>query len=258
VREAFGRCVRYGRLIGDAGTLRIEEDRSAVRIVLAVDAGVARPADEAIDALLALQVRTARLLRESRALSPLRVLLERREPSPSEPFHRCFRAPITFAAGVNLLEFARSDFEAPLLAGNADLTRRVDEVLARYVARLDGRQIVSRLRAAIVERLPDGEPAQDAVARALGLSARTLQRRLTDEGTSYQDVLDGARAELARAYLDEGWSVTEAAFMLGFADISSFSRAFRRWTGQRPSAHRHGADHRTGAARLRTTPRSRS
>jgi AraC-like DNA-binding protein len=257
LREAFNRCARYGRLIGEAGTLRIEAGRSTYRVVLEVAPGTARPADEAVDALTALQVRIARLLHESRAVSPLRVLLERREPVPSEPFHRYFRAPIRFAAGANLLEFTRADFEAPLLTGNVDLTRRVDEVLARYMARLDHRQIVSRVRAAIVERLPDGEPAQDAVARALGLSARTLQRRLTDEGASYHDLLDGARAELAGSYLAEGWSVTEAAFMLGFADISSFSRAFRRWTGRPPSAHRATSGQPADAAPPETPRRRR-
>ena len=234
LREAFGRLVRYGRLVGDAATPRIEERAGRVRIVLAL-AGTGPVAAEAIDALLALMVRVARQLSDDRRLSPLRVELTRAEPTPSEPFRRFFQAPVRFAGDHNLLEFAAATVDARLPAGNAEVARRIDEVLARYLARLDDHQLLSRMRAAVVERLPDGEPSQAAIARALGLSVRTLQRRLAEEGTSYQAILDGARAELARVYLAEGWSVTETAFTLGFSDTSSFSRAFRRWTGKAPS-----------------------
>jgi AraC-like DNA-binding protein len=76
---------------------------------------------------------------------------------------------------------------------------------------------------------------QDAVARALNQSPSTLQRRLRKEGTSYQTLLDSTRRELALHYLREGeHSIADVAFMLGFADQSNFTRAFRRWTGKTP------------------------
>src|SRR5262249_42554804 len=153
-------------------------------IVLDVAPGPARPADEALDAFLSLQLRTARLLRDSRELSPLRVELERVEPSPSEPFRRFFRAPVRFAARMNFLELARSDFEATLPARSPDLARQIDEVLGRSVARLDQQPIVGLARSVIAERLPDGEPSERSVARTLGMSTRTLQRRLTAAGAS--------------------------------------------------------------------------
>jgi AraC-like DNA-binding protein len=250
LRDAFTRLVRYGRIVGDAATPRLDDRGTRVRLVLA-PTGLAQVPDEAIDALLALLVRVARLLSDRRQLSPLCVELARAAPTPSEPFRDFFRAPITFGARTNLLEFAAADVDARLPAGNTDLAHRIDEVLARYVARLDDRQILSRLRAVVVERLPDGEPSQSAVARALGVSVRTLQRRLAAEGASYQAILDGARAELARIYLAEGWSVTEIAFTLGFSDTSSFSRAFRRWTGTAPSARRSRIALRDGRSTLR-------
>ena len=79
------------------------------------------------------------------------------------------------------------------------------------------------------------EPSHAAVATALNLSEKTLQRRLQDENTSYQQMLDEVRRDLAQHYLREGpMSVCEVTFRLGFSDQSSFTRAFRRWTGVTP------------------------
>jgi AraC-like DNA-binding protein len=182
-------------------------------------------------------IRVARVLRDNPALAPARVEMQRAEPSPSEPFRRLFRAPIAFRARQNMIEFSADEAEACLPTGNAELARRIDEVVARYVARLDDQLILHRVRAALIDRLPDGEPPQPSIARIIGMSSRTLQRRLAAEGTSYQTILAETRAELARSYLAAGWSVTDTAFTLGFADANSFSRAFRRWTGMPPSAH---------------------
>ena len=236
LREGFQRLARYSRMIGDVAAPRLETADDRVRLVLDVT-GPTRLPDEAVDALLALVVRVARVLRDNPALTPTRVEMQRVEPSPSEPFRRLFRTPIAFRARQNVIEFSSDEAEARLPTGNAELARRIDEVVARYVARLDDQQILHRVRAALIDRLPDGEPPQRSIARIIGMSSRTLQRRLAAEGTSYQTILAETRAELARSYLAAGWSVTDTAFTLGFADANSFSRAFRRWTGRPPSAH---------------------
>ncbi len=237
LKEAFERMVRYGRFATDAAGFRLETIGERYRVAVAFSPGATRPCDEALDAFLALQVRTVRNLADRRELSPLAVQLERPEPSPSEPFHELFRAPIRFSAAENALEFGRAELEAPLPSANAELARRSDEVLSHFLAELDQVRVVSRVRAAVAQRLGAGEPHEESVARTLGMSARTLQRRLADEGTSYHQILKQMREQLARAYIREGWSVTEVAFTLGFGDTSSFSRAFKRWTGVAPSEY---------------------
>lgn len=233
--DALRRVVRYSRIISDAATLRLVDRDDGSEFILDVADGV-ETADEALDAFLSLVVRAARTLRDDRLFGPRRVDLVRPIPTPSEPFRRFFRVPVRFSAPANVLEFAREDLETPVPAGNAELARRFDEVLLRYSSQFDDALLVSRVRACITERLPDGDPSQQRVAQALGMGARTLQRRLADEGTSFQAILNDTRAELARAYLKDGWTVTEVAFALGFQDMSSFSRAFRRWTGSAPRA----------------------
>jgi AraC-like DNA-binding protein len=136
---------------------------------------------------------------------------------------------------VNAVEFRRADVEQRLPAGNAELARSSDEVLVRYLARVQDARISSRVQQALLEALPDGTPSKPTVARRLGMSARNLQRHLASEGTSFSALLNEARITLARNYVDEGrLSVTEIAFVLGFADTSTFSRAFKRWTGVAP------------------------
>ena len=87
--------------------------------------------------------------------------------------------------------------------------------------------------------MPDGPPNQKQIAQALHVSNRTLQRKLKDEGTSFVDLLQDTRLQLAQKYLAQpGRSVVEITYMLGFSEPSTFSRAFKRWTGQAPADYR--------------------
>ncbi len=237
LRDAFGRFVRYGNLVSDAARIELLDAGALTRFRLILPKGPGRPADEAIDAILALVARTARMLSGDK-VRPVSVQLERPEPSPSEAFQKVFRAPVRFGQRENVLEFTAADLDERLPAGNADLARLNDEVVTHYLARIERTRGSSRLRSWLIDRLPGGEPSAQAAAHALGMSLRNLQRRLQDEGTTYRQALNGLRQEIACAYIEEGrTSVTEIAFLLGFADTSSFSRAFRRWTGRSPRAY---------------------
>ena len=92
------------------------------------------------------------------------------------------------------------------------------------------------------------EPSQEEVAEQLHMSPRTLQRRIGDSGTTYKEILDKTRHALAMAYLSAPQhSVSDVTYLLGFSCDSSFTRAFRRWTGQSPSDWRAGVGTRAGA-----------
>lgn len=100
---------------------------------------------------------------------------------------------------------------------------------------------VERVRSALLELLPAGESTVNAVARVLAVSARTLQRRLTAERTTFQAVLNETREALARHYLSTSRLPTaEISFLLGYEDVTSFQRAFRSWTGETPRRVRLG------------------
>ena len=107
------------------------------------------------------------------------------------------------------------------------------------LAEQGGVSLTEQVAQAVRIRLTDGEPALEHIAGDLGIAAWTLQRRLRTEGHTYQDVLSNTRRELALTYLsDPSIAVSELAFMLGYSELSAFSRAFHRWLNRSPSEWR--------------------
>jgi AraC-like DNA-binding protein len=99
--------------------------------------------------------------------------------------------------------------------------------------------VIIGVKQKIIEYLPDGDCSRDRVASALCMSPTTLQLKLSQRGTNFQQLLDDTRKELACSYLSQAArSVTEITFLLGFSDTSNFTRAFKRWTGVSPTDYR--------------------
>lgn len=236
LRDAFERIIRYRRLVGDVLELGLVDAGDRARFVIDVSRHPGIPY-QAVDAVAALTVAQARALHRPRACDPLRVAFARPAPPDDAAYRRVFRAPLAWDEPANAIEWARADLDAPLPTGNAELARGNDEVLVRFLARLEKTRVATRVQQALLDALPGGPPSKTAIARTLGMSARNLQRHLAAEGTSFSELLADARVSLARTYVDAGrLSVTEIAFVLGFADTSTFSRAFKRWTGMSPRA----------------------
>lgn len=235
LREAFERIIRYRRVIGEFVQLRLEDRGERSRFSIDVSAGGGAVPSQAIDAIAAVTVRQARLLAGAE-LRPVAVSLMRPVPFDPSPYERALRAPVAFAQAQNFLEYLRTDLDRRLPAANAELARQNKEVIVRYLARYEPGGVLVRTRQAMLESLPSGAPTKQQIARRLGMSPRSLQRMLAAEGASFKGLLAEARLSVAQSYLDEGrLAITEIAFVLGFADTSAFSRAFKRWTGTPPS-----------------------
>jgi AraC-like DNA-binding protein len=143
-----------------------------------------------------------------------------------------FTCPVLFKAQDNALVFRAHDLDAPLPTYNSELARINRQLLADYLAGLESTALAVRVRAKLTRLLPSGEAGQAAVSRALNLSPRSLQRKLKLEGVSFRRLLDVTRMELAREYFkDSTLSAAEIAYLLGFSETSSLSRAMRRWSG---------------------------
>lgn len=240
LREVFERIVRYHPVVSDALNLSFVRagDRYEFRFV--VPEGCPVPANEAMDAFAAIYVRTCRN-RLGRDYAPLAVHLVRPQPADPKPWHDMFRAPLFFNAPDNLLEFACADFDSHLDDAGPKLAEHDETVHNGTLEPLSTLTWERKVRDAIENQLPEGEPSAERIAHTLRLSLRSLQRHLADEGCSYDLLLNQCRQNLALLHMCEaGCSLSEIAYLLGFADTLSFSRAFKRWTGMTPYQYRAG------------------
>lgn len=164
---------------------------------------------------------------------------------PVEPDHPGFASffgtPVTLAPRYEVV-FDEEDAHRAFLTTDASMWSFFEPVLERRLAELDDRTTMAeRVSAALHELLPSGRSQVGDVARAVGASTRTVQRRLRQEDTSYRHVLEHTRAVLARHYLTQTkLTATEVAFLIGYDDPNSFYTAFRSWTGMTPQAVRAG------------------
>jgi AraC-like DNA-binding protein len=151
-----------------------------------------------------------------------------------------FGCPARFGARYNAIVFARADLDRPFLTHNADLLAAVAPQLeAELKQARAARAIGGQVKAVLKPLLAGRRPAIDDVAKELGLSARTLQRRLAEDGTTFQELLQEARRELARHYLlHSALELNETAYLLGYEDAHSFFRAFQQWEGRSPGEWR--------------------
>jgi len=185
-------------------------------------------------------------------LAPLRVEFSR-PPSSRSAYESHFRCRVDFDADGDALVFAASDLNRPFRTHNGELLAmlapQLDAELARQRAAIDTPE---RVKGMIKRLLAGRRPELADVARELGVSTRTLQRRLTSEGLSYQQVLEQARRELASHYLLRSQlDLSETAYLLGYEDANSFFRAFHQWEGESPSRWRERRRSRSAEQKFR-------
>jgi AraC-like DNA-binding protein len=233
--EALRQWVRYLNLLDDAVEvgLAIDEDRAYLRIVRDSEAPV--PASHEL--CFALVVKRAKEL----VAAPLRIAaVEFAHSGEPAPYRAWFDAPVTFGATTTQLVLPRAALGASLATSDpsllAILTRAADDVERRSTT---DPLVTASVKRVLRDALRTDDGNVEHVAKQLGLTTRSLQRRLKDETTSFQIVREAVRRELATRYLDDGLSIAEISFLLGFSEPSAFFRAFKRWTGLTPLESRH-------------------
>lgn len=139
--------------------------------------------------------------------------------------------------------FSQEDADRPFLSASESLWQVFEPELQRRMSKLDASApLHQRVKSALLENLPSGEATIATVAKRLALSPRTLQRRLTSEGTSFRNIVSQTRKGLALHYVENtSLSYAEIAFLIGFEEVSSFFHAFREWTGSTPEQVRMNA-----------------
>jgi len=241
LRTGLKRLSRYYRLVGERTITEIEESRQGVKVRFWARRG--NPAAVAVAAVL-VDVAMAFLLDMCRmnagaALRPVAASLRRGRPENVDAYERFFGCPVRFGAEENVFVLSAKDADRLLPSSNKQLAAVFDRMLAEELARLDKSDVIARCRAAVLEDLPSGEASAADTAKQLHMSPRTLQRKLAEAQTTYVQLVDDTRKDLALRYIeDPRRSITDITFSLGFSQPSAFTRAFRRWTGLAPSEYR--------------------
>lgn len=247
LRDGIDRLARYKRLCTPTVLSMAEVGGQRIIELNWVHATGPEPAIS-VDFAFATIVELARRA-TSHAVNPLRV--EYRRSGPWNALYcEYFQCPVAFGCDTDRLTMNVSDLDRPFPGHNPELIAMMTPVLGEALEELDREADITCLVVSSLRRsLPSGRPELKHIARDLGMSERTLQRRITEAGTSFRDLLTEARHSLSQVLLaNEAVQIDEIAFLLGYQDVSSFHRAFRDWEGVSPRRWRAYAAHREGEA----------
>jgi len=237
LRAAFERLVRFLRVTTEGVECSIEEENSKFSVIHCFNKE-ALNIPVCVDAHLATLVALCRI-NYGRNLSPVSISFKHAAPEDTGEYFAFFRCPIIFDAADNRITLTQEVVDKRLPSANSLLAQLHDQVMINYLAKLEEDNIIERVKAVIIEQLPSGNVTDSSVAEALFMSKRTFHRRLQQQEITFRLILNELRHELADKYIkDSSMNLNEISFLLGFSEMSSFSRAFKRWTGSSPSAYR--------------------
>lgn len=239
LRVSLDRLDTYKRLTMPMA-LHVTDEEGACQVEVRWLLADTPPPASLIVAELAYIVHVARIATRQR-IEPLAV--ETQRPLVPIETYAAWMGVTPTVSHRNALTFRASDVREPFLTHNAGMWRVFEGDLRRRLADLDKQStLTERTRAVLLEALPSGRGSLDGVAKMLGLSGRTLQRRLRQEGTSFKEVLQQTRRSLAKHYLTQtNVSASHISFLLGFDNPTSFFRAYNAWTGTTPESTRRVA-----------------
>ena len=237
IRTALERMERYYHVISDERVLELNDVEDGMQLTLVFN-DTMHDIPERNDASLAVILNICRV-NYLEDLAPVSVTFNHPKPTCSSKFFEYFKCPVTFDAPVNSLTLPLEMADRILPGSNPQLAELNDQLMISYLEKLNPDDITQKVKAVVINQLPSGSVTDESVAKAVYMSNRTLQRKLENAGTTFKILLNETRKDLAKQYLrDQDTSMTEIAFLLGFSENSTFSRAFKRWTGVSPSQYR--------------------
>lgn len=239
LRGSFARSQRYGHVLGSAETYALEEGKEGLFFALEKEGDgsmgmlVSNEASMSAVATISDEVSTE-------PFQPLAVHFKHAARGDVEVYEAHFGCPVHFETKRDALLIDPKCLDIPNLLGDETIARFFDQHLEKELAKLAERDsLEKRVCLTVTRSLSEGVPSITQIASELGMSGRTLQRRLSERGQSFQSLVDLARRDFASQLLREtDYSLAEIAFLTGFSEQSGFTRAFKRWEGQTPGSYR--------------------
>jgi AraC-like DNA-binding protein len=237
---SYARVARYARLWTSVVEYELVPDARATWFVLHRHGARRLGLRLSNEATLASATAIGREVSPDGVFNPLEVHLQHPAPSSTASHERYFGCPIVFGSNRDALLISQQALNSSNTLGDIGITQFLIQHLDAELAQMGGDPSVEdQTKHAIAGALSEGLPKMEDVARRLGLSVRSLHRRLADRGLTFQALTEDTRRELAEGLLrNERYSLSEIAFLTGFSEQSSFNRAFKRWAGATPAAFR--------------------
>lgn len=236
---SYRRVERFGRVITSVANFRVMSgaENTFMEVIPAPNSrlGLQMTNELALAAATALSREVSR-----DAFTPVAVHIAHAAPDDDSCFRSHFGCPVHFEADRDAIEVSAEMLAKPNRLGDAGISRFFESHLDNALSELpEAAGLQQRVRTEIAQALSEGVPKLSRIAQHIGMSERTLQRRLAGSGQTYQTLVEHAQRDLASRLLrTTEHSIAEVAFLTGFTEQSTFSRAFKRWVGQTPRAHR--------------------
>jgi len=237
--KSYARVERYARLWTNVVEYELRPDPRGMLFILHRSGPRRLGLRLSNEATLASSVSLARQVSPNKVV-PLEVQAKHPAPSSIAAHKTWFGCPVRFGAELDAILFSNETLAQPNILGDEGissfLTSHLDAELSTVSKEVT---LVTRAKDAIAQALSEGVPKMAEISRHLGLSARSFHRRLSEHGMNFQALTEETRRELAEGLLrDERHSLAEVAFLTGFSEQSSFTRAFKRWVGMTPAHYR--------------------
>ena len=245
--ESLNQIIRYIRLVNEAADFSLSVDSGRARLRLGSLVPLNRAATDFQCACL-----MAAATRWLGSLNTFEVWFDYPKPEDLTVYRKLFGTiPLQFSAHVCAISFDARLLDKPIKQSDPSLNNVLQRHAEYLVSKLpEPDRLTARVRNLLLDRLQGGNTAADEVAEQLGMSRRTLLRYLEREGTTFKDLLEGARREAAfQALAHSTNTISEIAALLGYSETAAFSRAFKRWAGQSPVEYRrlHSSPEPSGA-----------
>ncbi len=236
---SYARVERYARLWTSVVEYELRPDPRGTLFILHRSGARRLGLRLSNEATLASAVSLARQV-SPEPVAPLEVRIRHAPPGSVRAHEDWFGCPVLFGSDIDAVVFSPETLARRNILGDEGISRYLASHLDAELAEIAGETgLVSRTKDAIAQALSEGAPRMSDIARGLGLSARSFHRRLSEHGLSFQTLTEETRRDLAEGLLrDERHSLAEIAFLTGFAEQSSFTRAFKRWAGVTPASYR--------------------
>lgn len=247
LEQALARIQPYEKLVGDMGVTSINYQSQQLSVNWHCTYTQTNVREQMVDNVFASWLAYVRWL-SGQDIGPAAVHLQRTTPAPElvDYYQQVFACPVLFSQPSNSLLLPREYLDIQLRQPDHSLLKTLElHAISQVSALGDIHSFTVQVKDIICMLLSKGITRKDMVAAQFNMSERTLQRRLQQEQSSYQKLLDEARLTLAQQYLTESKSgIDEIAILLGFSETRSFFRSFKAWTGQTPSSYREYASHK--------------